>query len=259
MTIDPGTETVLVERSGAIAIVTLNRPQARNAVDADLARGLERAFAAIDADPDIAVAVLTGAQGYFSAGADLKGLLRGEQPITPEGGFGGITQRPPATPVIAAIEGFAFGGGLELALSCDLIVAAADAKLALPEVKVGLAAAAGGLLRLPKRIPYHVAMEMVLTGDAITAERAYAIGLVNRVTDPGEARQAALGLAERIAQAGPLALRGSKQVVQRQWDWSEDEGWQAQEEFLAPIFESEDAKEGASAFAEKRVPSWTGR
>ena len=141
----------------------------------------------------------------------------------------------------------------------ELIVAAADAKLALPEVKVGLAAAAGGLLRLPKRIPYHVAMEMVLTGDAITAERAYAIGLVNRVTDPGEARQAALGLAERIAQAGPLALRGSKQVVQRQWDWSEDEGWQAQEEFLAPIFESEDAKEGASAFAEKRVPSWTGR
>src|SRR5690625_1060802 len=259
MAIDAGTDKVLIEGTGPIAVVTLNRPEVRNAVDVDVAHGLERAFAAIDADPSIVVAILTGAGGTFSAGADLKGFLRDEKPVTDEGGFGGITRRPPATPLIAAIEGFAVGGGLELALSCDLIIAAENAKLGLPEVKVGLPAAGGGLLRLAKRIPYHVAMEMVLTGDPISADRAYELGLVNDVTPPQGALDAARALADRIAQGGPLALRGSKQVLQAQWDWGEDEAWEAQERYLVPIFESEDAKEGPRAFAEKRVPTWTGR
>ncbi|MGO2110573.1 MAG: crotonase/enoyl-CoA hydratase family protein [Pseudoclavibacter sp.] len=259
MALESGTPKVLVEQTGRIALVTIARPEARNAVDADVAAGLERTFAAIDEATDIAVAVLTGAGATFCAGADLKGIVRGEQPVTERGGFGGITMRPPKTPVIAAVEGYAVAGGLELALSCDLIVAANDAKFGLPEVKRGLAAAGGGLLRLPRRIPYHVAMEMTLTGDPITAERAYDLGLATTLTVPGSAAGAAVALAGRIAEGGPLALRASKQVLVRQWDWGVEEAWSEQAAYLAPVFASEDAKEGPLAFAEKRAPNWTGR
>jgi enoyl-CoA hydratase len=259
MTIDTGTEKVLAERDGAVAVVTLNRPEVRNAVDIDVARGLARAFAAIDAEAGITVAVLTGAGPAFCAGADLKAMSQGgENPITHDGGFGGITMKPPATPVIAAIEGFAVAGGLELALACDLLVAAADAKLGIPEVKRGLIAAGGGLLRLPQRIPYHLAMELALTGDLIGAERAHALGLVNELTAPGGARAAALALAARIAENGPLAVRNTKRVVAEQAGWGED-AWARQAAYVDPVFNSEDAKEGPLAFAQKRAPVWTGR
>ncbi|GAA4431100.1 crotonase/enoyl-CoA hydratase family protein [Georgenia halophila] len=254
-----GTDKVLIEHSGPVVLVTINRPDARNAVDLDVARALGSVFADIDADDAARVAVLSGAGGTFCAGADLKASARGEQPVTTDGGFGGITRTPPATPTIAAVEGFAVAGGLELALACDLIVAAEDAKLGLPEVKRGLAAAGGGLLRLPRRIPYHLAMELALTGEPITADRAHALGLVNRVTPHGAAREAAIELAEHIASNGPLAVRASKQVVARQSSWTDDVAWEEQEKFLRPVFDSADAKEGPLAFAEKRPPVWTGR
>jgi enoyl-CoA hydratase len=190
---------------------------------------------------------------------DLKAFVRGESPHFEDRGFAGITQRPPRKPLVAAIEGFAVAGGLEVALACDLIVAARGAKLGIPEVKRSLVAAAGALLRLPRRIPYHVAMELALTGDPIPAERAAELGLVNRVTDPGRAVDAATELAEAIASNGPLALEASKQIVVESPAWPADEVWQRQGEIAGPVMVSEDAREGATAFAEKRDPVWRGR
>ena len=250
---------VLVERDGRIQIITLNRPDARNAVNRALAEGIAAALDELDSDDGLSVGVLTGAGGGFCAGMDLKAFVKGETPYVGDRGFAGIAQRSSRKPLIAAIEGFAVAGGLEVALACDLIVAGRSAKLGVPEVKRSLVAAGGALLRLPRRIPEGAAMELALTGDPITAERGHQLGLVNRVADDGGALDAALELARTIAANGPLALAATKKVMQERHGWPEDEFWQRQGEITGPVFTSEDAKEGATAFAEKRDPEWKGR
>ncbi|HEY7618229.1 MAG TPA: crotonase/enoyl-CoA hydratase family protein [Solirubrobacteraceae bacterium] len=252
-------EPVLTERRESVLVITLNRPEARNAVNLALAQGVAAALDALDADDELAVGVLTGAAPGFCAGMDLKAFVAGERGWVGDRGFAGIAQRASRKPLIAAIEGFALAGGLEVALACDLIVAASGARLGIPEVKRSLVAAAGALLRLPHRLPYGLAMELALTGDPITAERAYELGLVNRVTDGGKALDGALELAAAIAKNGPLALDATKAILQQQFDWSEEDFWQRQGELAGPVFASEDAREGAIAFAEKRDPVWRGR
>lgn len=224
-----------------------------------LAEGLSAALDELDRDDALVVGVLTGSGKGFCAGMDLKAFVTGERPWVGDRGFAGIVRRGPAKPLIAAVEGFALAGGLEVALACDLVVAARGAKLGIPEVKRGLAAAGGGLMRLPRRIPYHVAMELALTGEPILAERAFELGLVNRLSDPGSAADVALELAKEISSNAPLALIASKRVMEGQWDWSASEMWELQDEITGPVFVSKDAKEGAKAFAEKRLPSWRGR
>ena len=246
---------VLVERDGRIQIITLNRPDARNAVNRGLAEGIANALDELDADDELSVGVLTGAGKGFSSGMDLKAFVAGESPYAADRGFAGITQRAAEKPLIAAIEGFAVAGGFEVALSCDLIVAARGARLGIPEVKRSLVAAGGALLRLPQRIPYHVAMELALTGDPIEAERGYELGMA----EPGGAVDAALELAAEIARNGPLALKASKRIVQSSGDWTDSEAWEKQGEIAGPVMVSEDAREGAIAFAEKRDPIWRGR
>jgi enoyl-CoA hydratase/carnithine racemase len=252
-------DPVLTERRDGVLLITLNRPQARNAVNSALAHGVAAALDELDGDDALKAGVLTGAGGSFCAGMDLKAFVAGESPQVEGRGFAGIAQRPPRKPLIAAIEGYALAGGLEVALSCDVIVAARDARLGIPEVKRGLIAAAGALIRLPRRVPYHVAMELALTGDPIAAERAHAVGLVNRLADPGEAVAVALEVASAIAANGPLAVDASKKIVSAAQDWTEEQAWREQAETVAAIMGSEDAREGATAFAEKRAPVWKGR
>jgi enoyl-CoA hydratase len=247
------------EAQDGVLLITIRRPEARNAVNLAVAEGIAAAVERLDGDDELKAGILTGAGGFFSAGMDLKAFAAGERPWAGDRGFAGITQRPPRKPLIAAIEGFALAGGCEIALSCDLIVAARGARFGIPEVKRGLVAAAGALIRLPKRIPYHLAMELALTGDPITAERAHEIGLVNRLAEPGEAVAVARELAAGIARNAPLSLDGSKQIIRQAADWSEDEAWERQGEITGAVFTSEDAREGAVAFAEKREPQWKGR
>lgn len=252
---------MVVEHSqrGRVAVLTINRPEARNAVNAALASGVAAALDELDSDADLQVGVITGAGAGFCAGMDLKAFVRGESPHVEGRGFAGIVERPPRKPLIAAIEGFAVAGGFEVALSCDLLVAARGAKLGIPEVKRSLVAAGGALLRLPRRIPYHLAMELALTGEPILAERGAELGLINRLSEPGGAVDAALELADTIAANGPLALDASKRILVESAEWSEDEAWQRQGEIAGPVFVSEDAREGATAFSEKRAPVWKGR
>jgi enoyl-CoA hydratase len=250
---------VLTERRDGVLVITLNRPEVRNAVNAALAEGVAKALDELDADDDLAVGILTGAGGFFCAGMDLGAFVKGESPWYGDRGFAGIAQRGARKPLIAAIEGFAVAGGFEVALACDLIVAAEGAKLGIPEAKRSLVAAGGALLRLPRRMPYHVVMELALTGDAMPAERFHAFGVVNRLAAPGSAVDVALELAAAIARNGPLALAASKAVIEQQFDWSSEEMWARQGELSGPVFASEDAKEGASAFKEKREPVWQGR
>jgi enoyl-CoA hydratase len=250
---------VLTERRGNVMLITLNRPDVRNAVNAALAEGVAGALDELDSDDGLSVGVLTGAGGFFSAGMDLGAFVKGESPYFGDRGFAGITQRSAEKPLIAAIEGFALAGGLEIALSCDLIVAAKGAKMGIPEVKRSLVAAAGALLRLPRRMPYHVVMELALTGDFFPAERFHEYGLVNRLADPGTAVEEALALAGELAKNGPLALVAAKRILQEQFDWSSEEMWARQGEIAGPVMTSEDAREGASAFKEKREPVWKGR
>jgi enoyl-CoA hydratase len=251
-------DAVLTESDGGIAVITINRPEARNAVNGEVARGIAAAVDEFDDAGDVRVIILTGAGGTFSAGMDLKGFLRGDSPVVAGRGFGGITQRPPAKPMIAAVEGYALAGGFELALSCDLIVATETAKFGLPEVRRGLAAAAGGLLRLPRRLPYHLAMEIVLTGEHFPADRLHQAGLVSRLVGAGQALAGARELAAQVALGAPLALAASKRVIVESADWHTSEAFARQGEVLGSVFTSADAREGAAAFAEKRAPVWRG-
>ncbi|MER7083891.1 enoyl-CoA hydratase [Saccharopolyspora kobensis] len=251
-------DSVLTEIADGVAVITINRPEARNAVDRSVAEGLAAAVDELEARSDVVIGILTGAGGTFCAGMDLKAFTRGERPSIPGRGFGGLTESPPSKPLLAAVEGWALAGGCELALSCDLIVASREAKFGLPEVKRGLVAAAGGLLRLPRTLPYQLAMEVALTGDPLTAEVAHAHGLVNRLTEPGEALAGARELAARVAVNGPLAVRATKQIVSGAVRWTDAEAFAEQAAISAPVFTSADAQEGALAFAEKRKPVWRG-
>ena len=245
---------VRTERVGSTLLITIDRPQARNAVDAAVAAGLAAALDELESDPTLRVGVLTGAENTFSAGMDLKAALKGESPEIPGRGFGGLTEAELSKPLIAAVEGFAMGGGFELALGCDLIVAAEDAQFGLPEVKRGLIAAGGGVIRLPKRIPHHLAMEFLLTGEPVTGRRAGELGLVNRVTPNGDAAAVAVGLAEKLAENAPLALAAVKKIVRG----SEAEAFALQREETKKLMQSKDVREGMTAFAERRAPKWTG-
>lgn len=249
---------VLTEVRDGVLVVTMNRPEAKNAMNKAQAEGISAAMDRLEAEDDLRCAVLTGAGGTFCSGMDLKGFLRGERPSIEGRGFGGLTEWTPKKPVIAAIDGFALAGGMELALSCDLIVASAGSKFGIPEAKRGLAAAAGGLIKLPRQIPPRIAMELALTGDFIDATRAYELGFVNRVVE-GPALPAALELAARVADNGPLALIASKAVIRQSHEWTEAEMWQKQGAIVMPVFASQDAREGAAAFAEKRKPNWQGK
>ncbi|MGW0044675.1 crotonase/enoyl-CoA hydratase family protein [Rhodococcus sp. NPDC003348] len=250
-------DAVLTERRGRVLVITINRPEVRNAINLAVSQGLADALDELDADPELSVAVLTGAGGNFSAGMDLKAFAKGEFPYIAGRGMG-FTEKPPAKPLIAAVEGNALAGGTELVLATDLVVAARDATFGIPEVKRGLVAGGGGLLRLPERIPYQKALELALTGDPFTAEEGASFGFVNTLAEPGGALDAALELAARITANGPIAVAVTKKVIAAARSWSEDEKWQKQMELVAPVFGTQDAKEGAAAFAEKRAPRWTG-
>ncbi|MCW2636281.1 MAG: caiD [Blastococcus sp.] len=249
-------DEVLVERRGAVQVITINRPEARNALDAGVARGVAAAVDEMDASDDLRAGVLTGAGGFFSAGMDLKAFLRGESPAIAGRGLCGITVTPPRTPMVAAVEGPALAGGFELVLACDLVVAGRSARFGVPEVKRSLVAAGGGAILLSRRIPRAVALEMLLTGDPLDAERAAAVGLVNRVVDDGAALDTALEVAAVIAANGPLAVAATKRIALEAPSWPADDVWARQEEIIRPVFDSEDAREGSTAFAEKRPPVW---
>lgn len=241
-----------------VLVITLDRPAKRNAVDGATSRAIAGILDDLDADPALSVGVLTGAGGTFCSGMDLRAFLDGDAPEVPGRGFGGLTQAPPAKPLIAAVEGFALAGGCELVLACDLVVAADDAQFGLPEVGIGLIAGSGGLLRLPHRVPRSVACELALTGDRFGAVDAHRWGLVNRLVEPGSAVSAAVELAARIARNAPLALAATKRMLAAA-DLPVDAAWERQEAELVAIKATEDAREGARAFGEKRAPRWSGR
>ncbi|WP_326835358.1 crotonase/enoyl-CoA hydratase family protein [Amycolatopsis rhabdoformis] len=258
----PGPEEqslVLVEARDGVQIITINRPHAKNALDGATARGIAAAVDELDANDDLRVGVLTGAGGTFSSGMDLKAFVHGDLPVVEGRGLGGITQRPPRKPLIGAVEGWAVAGGFELLLACDLVVAGKSARFGVPEVKRSLVAGAGAALFLAQRVPRAIALELLLTGDPITAARAAELGLVNSVVDDGTAVDAALELAARISRNGPLAVAATKEISRRAADWTVEQAWAEQPALMGPVFASADAQEGAKAFAEKRPPVWTGR
>jgi enoyl-CoA hydratase len=250
---------ILFEVDDGVAIITINRPEARNAIDRETALEIEAAVERINTDDNIRVAIITGAGGNFCAGMDLKAFLRGEVVRLPGTGFAGVTQAKLAKPFIAAIEGYALAGGFEIILACDMAVASEAAKFGLTEVKRGLVANAGGLVRLPRQLPIKIASEMVLTGEIFPASHLAANGLVNRLVAPGEALPAAIAMARVIAANGPMAVAVSRRVLNESSEWPEAEMFDRQNVLTTPVFQSEDAKEGASAFAEKRSPVWKGR
>ncbi|GEL23081.1 carnitinyl-CoA dehydratase [Pseudonocardia sulfidoxydans NBRC 16205] len=252
--------TLQLSRTGSVVVLTLDRPHRRNAIDLATARLIASALDEIDADAGVRVAVLTGSATIFSAGMDLKAFAEtGERPVVEGRGGFGILGRPPRTPIVAAVEGPALGGGFEIALACDMIVAGAGAQFGLPEVARGLVASGGGLLRLPRLIPRNIAIEAVLTGRPLTAARCAELGLVNAVVPDGDALDAALTLAADIAANAPLAVQASKEVMAASAHWTADEQFDRQEPLVAPVRVSEDAREGARAFTEKRPPRWRGR
>ncbi len=247
---------VLVEHDDGLVIITINRPDQRNAVNRAVSYGVCEAIDAFESDPSSRVAILTGAGGTFCSGMDLKAFLRGEVTRVEGRGILGIARTPPTKPLIAAVEGYALAGGFEAMLVCDLVVAARNAQFGLPEVKRGLAAAAGGLLRLPRLIPQRIAMEMALTGDMVSAERLYPYGLFNALVEPGQALDHAKQLARRIIANAPLSVAASKRVIVEQRDWPIADMFERQEAITAPVLKSQDAREGAAAFAERRAPVW---
>jgi enoyl-CoA hydratase len=258
-TTEVSTELVLTERHDGVLTIAINRPAQRNAVNREVAVALAAALDELDADPTLSVGVLTGAGGTFSAGMDLKAFAGRQTPILPGRGFGGLTQAVVRKPLIAAVEGWALGGGFETVLACDLIVAAQDAKFGLPEVKRGLIAGEGGVIRLPRRIPYHIALKVLLTGEPLSAVDAQQYGLVSELTEPGAALAAAQELAHRIAVNAPLALAKVKTVLRDTQGLNDTAAFARQSEDAHSLLDSEDAHEGALAFAEKRAPVWRGR
>jgi enoyl-CoA hydratase len=252
-------DEVLVERRDNVQIITINRPEAKNALNKAVAEAVAAAVDELDESDDLRVGVLTGAGGTFSAGMDLKAFLTGETPAIPGRGLCGITETPPRKPLIGAVEGWALAGGFELLLACDLVVAAESARFGVPEVTRSLVAAGGAALQLPRRVPMALALELLLTGKPIDAKRAADIGLVNKLTAEGGALDGAIELAGVIADNGPLAVAATKQIARSTSDWTLEEGWKKQGAISAPVFVSEDSREGAMAFAEKRKPVWKGR
>ncbi len=253
-------EPVVRERHGRVELVRINREAARNAIDGPTTRALDSTFDELTEDQDVWAVVLTGTgERAFSAGMDLKAFVSGDAGIrSSENGFAGLTRRHFPKPLIAAVNGAALAGGCELVLSCDLVVAAEHATFGIPEVKRGLAAAAGGLIRLHRRIPLSIALELALTGEPIDARRAQVLGLVNRVVAADQVVESALELAEKICANAPLAVRISKEIMMRSLDLPEHEAWKMNDEKIVPVFTSKDAIEGATAFAEKRPPRWEG-
>ncbi len=252
-------DPVLVEARDGVQVITINRPEAKNALNGAVAQGIAAAVDELDERDDLRVGVLTVAGGTFCSGMDLKGVLTGDLPLVEGRGLGGITERAPRKPLIGAVEGYAVAGGFELLLACDLVVASETSRLGVPEVKRSLVAAGGAALQLPRRVPFALALELLLTGDPLPAPRAAAIGLVNRLTPEGGALAGALELAATIAQNGPLAVVATKAIARGSSDWTFAEGWAEQAQLVAPVFGSEDAREGATAFIEKRDPVWKGR
>ncbi|MDT5082628.1 MAG: enoyl-CoA hydratase [Mycobacterium sp.] len=258
-TTEVSTGLVRTEHHDRVLTITINRPAQKNAINREVAVQLAAALDQLDSDPTLAVGVLTGTGGTFSAGMDLKAFAKGETPILPGRGFGGLTRAVVRKPLIAAVEGWALGGGFEMALACDLIVAADTAKFGLTEVKRGLIAGEGGVIRLPQRLPYHVALKVLLTGEPISAVDANQYGLVSELTASGAALTAALELAQRVAVNAPLALARVKDVIRNVQGLSDSEAFAVQSEHASSLLNTEDAHEGALAFAEKRAPVWRGR
>jgi len=252
------TDSVTVHQIEGVQVISINRPQVRNAINRAVSEAVAAAVDELDERTDLTLGIITGTGGNFCTGMDLKAFLAGELVALPGRGLAGFIQRPPRKPMIAAVEGWAVAGGFEIALACDLIVAVRDARFGLPEVRRGLVAAAGGLLRLPRRIPPAIAKQLALTGEPLSAADASRLGLVNELTEPGQALDGALDLARRITPNGPLAVRTTKQILDQALDWTVAEGFSRQEPMVAQILASADAREGAAAFAEKRPPAWTG-
>ncbi|MFE5023142.1 crotonase/enoyl-CoA hydratase family protein [Streptomyces sp. NPDC056656] len=251
--------TVHTEEHDDVLVITIDRPKVRNAINGATARALVDAFDQLDARDDLMVGVLTGTGGTFSAGMDLKAYAAGDTPVIPGRGFAGLTRTHLHTPLIAAVEGWALGGGTEMALACDLIVAAEDATFGLTEVTFGLVPPEGGIVRLPERIPRNIAVELLLTGDPLSAERAHQLGLVNHLTPPGETLTKAVEVAHRIARNAPLSIAAVKRAVNERTAYGDQDAFRQQDQLVAPVLASHDAQEGAHAFAEKRPPHWEGR
>ncbi|MFF1769901.1 crotonase/enoyl-CoA hydratase family protein [Streptomyces sp. NPDC058249] len=259
MTAATETPTVRTEERDGIFVITIDRPEARNAIDGATARAMAAAVDRLESRDDLRVGVISGANGVFSAGMDLKAFAAGDTPIVEGRGFAGITRAQIRTPLIAAVEGYALGGGTEMALACDMIVAARNATFGQTEVHYGIVPPEGGMVRLPERIPRNIALELLLTGEPLPAERAERFGLVNYLTEPGQALKRAMELATSIAQNAPLAVDAVKRVVNERRAFSDQDAFVEQDQIVAPVLASHDAQEGAHAFAEKRPPHWQGR
>jgi enoyl-CoA hydratase len=253
--------TIEYVTEGHVALITINRPEARNAVNADVANGIEEAIDRLEADDSVWLGILTGVPPVFSAGADLKEINAGRAAAlnTKRGGFAGITRRERTKPIIAAVDGPALAGGTEITLACDLVVASTNATFGIPEVKRCLVAGAGGLFRLPRKLPFNLAMELALTGDPIDAARAHHFGYVNRLCEPGHALETAKELARQVEANAPVAVRASRRVILAAMTEDENTGWRLSGEAMAEAMASEDMKEGLTAFIEKRPPNWAGR
>lgn len=249
------------EIKGRVGVLKINRPDKKNAVNGDVARGMEEAIDKLEADPEVWLGVLTGEGNVFCAGADLKAINEGKaaELATERGGFAGIASRARTKPIIAAVDGPALAGGTEIVLSCDLVVASTSATFGIPEAKRSLVAAAGGLFRLPRLLPRNIALEMGLTGDPITAERAYHFGLVNELCEPGQALETAMALAGRVAANAPLAVRETRRLMLELGFADDETGFRESGRSMMGLADSEDFWEGPKAFLEKRPPEWKGR